>query len=90
MEILFYILALFIGYIVGRINHILGGHLPGPHHWIYGLILLMGGLFFIDNFFAILILFFGTGLFISDLKDFINLKFFGVDEVKEKKFLGID
>jgi hypothetical protein len=32
----------------------------------------------------------GLGLLISDLKDFFNLKFFGPDDIKVKKFWGVD
>ena len=33
---------------------------------------------------------FGLGLFISDLYDFLNLRFYGVDVVEEYKFWGFD
>ena len=91
MQILFYIISLFTGYAIGRIGHILWGHIKSPHHWIYGLIIMIiGRLFIVNNLFYILTIFFGLGLFISDLKDFINMKFYGVDDVKIKKFWGID
>lgn len=90
MEILLYIIILFAGFAVGRIGHILGGHLKDPHHWIYGLILIIGGFLFIHKFFAVSILIFGIGLFVSDLNDFLHMRFYGVDNVKIKKFWAID
>lgn len=89
-QILFYILMAFIGYAIGRISHILGGHLKSPHHWIYGLVLTIAGLFYYSNYWVVYIIVFGIGLFISDFKDFLNMKFYGVDDVKIKKFWGID
>ncbi len=89
-QILFYILIAFIGYAIGRIGHIYGGYLKAPHHWIYGLILIILGLIFYKNLLGLLVFFFGIGHFISDFKDFLHLKFYGVDEEGEKKFWGID
>ena len=37
-----------------------------------------------------LISFFGMGIFISDLNDFLNLKFYGVDTVSKFTFWNID
>ncbi len=37
-----------------------------------------------------LLIAFGVGHTISDLKDMVNLKFYGPDEVEVKKFWGID
>lgn len=90
MQILFYILIAFIGYAVGRIGHIYLGHIKSFHHWIYGLILMILGLIFRNNFIGLLAFSFGSGHFISDFKDFLHLKFYGVDEEGEKKFWGID
>jgi len=79
----------FTGYAIGRIGHIYWGHLKGPDHWIYGVLLFLPGLFFINQ--SIFFLFsFGAGLIISDLKDFFNLKLYGEDNVEIKKFLGVD
>lgn len=89
-QILIYLAIVFLGYVIGRIGHILGGHLKSPHHWIYGLILIIVGIIFRKNFWGILALSFGIGLFISDLRDFLSLRFYGVDDVKIKKFWGID
>lgn len=89
-QILFYILIAFIGYAIGRIGHIYGGQLKSPHHWIYGLILIIVGLIFYKYLLGTIAFYFGVGHFISDLKDFLQLKFYGVDEEGEKKFWGID
>ena len=83
----------FLGYVIGRIGHVLGGSLPAPHHWIYGLLLVILGavlLFVFKKFYGYYILMFGLGLFISDLYDFLNLRFYGVDIVEEYKFWGFD
>lgn len=85
-----YSLAIFVGFTIGRISHILGGDLASPHHWIYGLILIIIGLVFRKKSWGCWVFSFGLGLFISDLKDFFDLKFYGVDEVAIKRFWGID
>lgn len=90
MQIVFYVFLAFSGYAVGRISHIYGGHLNAPHHWIYGLILMILGAAFHRNNSGIAAFYFGAGLFISDLKDFLQLKFFGTDEPGPKRFWGID
>jgi len=79
----------FIAYAIGRIGHIYGGHLDGPDHWIWGVLLFIPGLF-IFNEWAFLMFAFGVGLIISDLKDFINLKFYGPDHVEKLRFWHID
>ncbi|KKQ73165.1 MAG: hypothetical protein US94_C0037G0009 [Berkelbacteria bacterium GW2011_GWB1_38_5] len=89
-QILIFLAILFLGFAVGRVGHILGGQLKSPHHWIYGLILIIVGIIFRKNTWGIWALSFGIGLFISDLKDFMTLKFYGVDDVKIKKFWEID
>ncbi len=90
MKIVLDVVILFLGYAVGRISHILGGHLKAPHHWIYGLILIIVGLIYRHSFIGILGLLFGFGLFVSDLKDFLALKFYGVDKPGPKKFWDVD
>ncbi|MBU3934352.1 hypothetical protein KKC00_00030 [Patescibacteria group bacterium] len=88
--ILFSAITLFSGYIVGRIGHIAGGHLKTPHHWIYGFVLIIIGYIYQYNSWGILILSFGAGFFISDLRDFLNLKFYGIDENTSKRFWDVD
>lgn len=90
MKLVFYALIIFASYAVGRIGHMLGGHLKAPHHWIYGAIALVIGIIFRHEEWGIYLLLFGIGFIISDLKDMINLRFYGVDDVKVKKFWGID
>jgi len=80
----------FLGYAIGRIGHILGGHTKSPHHWIYGLILVVGGIYFLKEYLGVIAVFFGLGVFVSDLNDFLHLKFYGVDDDGEKRFWGID
>ena len=90
MQILFYILIAFIGYSVGRIGHIYLGYTKSPHHWIYGLILIILGLIFYKQFLGLLALFFGIGHFISDFDDFLHLRFYGRNKDGRKRFWGID
>jgi hypothetical protein len=87
---IYFLLTAFAGYAIGRISHIYGGHLKSPHHWIYGLMLIVFGLIYRESPWGYFAVSFGIGHFISDLKDFMNLKFYGVDDVKIKKFWGID
>jgi len=90
MQILFYILISFVGYSIGRIGHVYWGYLKAPHHWIYGFFLMILGLIFYMIFLGLLVFFYGIGHFISDFKDFLHLKFYGVDKKGKKKFWGID
>ncbi len=82
-----------IGYLIGRIGHYYYGHkYDFLHHWIYGIILVIVGILadFEKSSTSFLLVSFGFGLFISDFKDFKNLKFYGRDTHPEKKFLGFD
>lgn len=90
LQIASYVSLAFVSYAVGRISHIYGGHLKAPHHWIYGLILMILGAAFHRHNLGKAVFYFGVGLFISDLEDFLQLKFFGVDEPGPKRFWGID
>lgn len=90
MKFIVYVLILFASYAIGRIGHILGGHLKAPHHWIYGVIFLIAGIVLYGKTIGMYLILSGAGLVISDLKNMVNLKFFGVDDVKVKKFWGID
>lgn len=82
----------FIGFSLGRIGHILGGRLPSPHHWIYALLIIILGFILRSKHpkLYLLIIAFGIGLFISDLKDFLNLQFYGADTVDKFVFWSID
>lgn len=75
----------FIGYIIGRTGDYYAGHWDFFHHWIYGVGLIILGLFT-----HIYLTFFGIGLFISDIKDFYNFEVFGPDKKTIKKFWGFD
>ncbi|MCX6764800.1 MAG: hypothetical protein NTU58_03845 [Candidatus Nealsonbacteria bacterium] len=71
-------------------GHIIFGYMDTPHHWIFGLILMILGLIFRKHFLGLLILYFGAGFFISDFNDFLQLKIIGPDEISKNKFWGID
>jgi hypothetical protein len=90
VEIIILILIGFIGYSVGRISHIVGGHLNVPHHWIYGLIMIVAGAIFYYDLLGRAVLLFGIGLFISDLIDFLELKIIGSEKEGKKRFWHID
>ena len=97
LNILNFLAAGFLGYLIGRwsdsyLNIWIGDPAWLPHHWIYGLILMIIGIFFFKNNLEIWIFSFGLGLFISDLKDFLDLKFFEPDgKTKEdRRFWHID
>jgi len=90
-----YLITLLAGFTAGRLGHIIGGDVAWiPHHWIFGLILILMGLFFIYvkkiKYFGLVLLLVGIGVFISDFKDFLALKFFGADDVSFRRFWGID
>ena len=97
LSIVNFLAAGFLGYVIGRfgdnyLNVWMGDPSWPPHHWIYGLALMIIGLFFFKNNLEIWIYSFGMGLFISDLKDFLDLKIIGSDK-KDKskiKFWHID
>ena len=82
---MFFITFLFLGFTIGRIGDKFGGHLNLPHHWIWGILIVVLGI----HTYNILIPF-GLGVFISDFKDFYSLKFWGKDEPKVWKFWNID
>ena len=89
-KIIIYIVIAFIGFVIGRIGHIVGGHLKAPHHWIYGLVLILTGIIFYQSKWGFYLISLGFGIFISDFQDFLAMKFYGIDNVKEKRFWGID
>ena len=83
-------ISAFLGYALGRIGHIYWGKVEGPHHWIYGLTLVIIGGKYYYGFYGLLALSIGLGVFISDLKDFLRLKFYGKDQPGKRRFWGID
>lgn len=90
MELVLLAVIAFGGFAIGRIGHILGGHLNTPDHWIYGVLAIIAGAVFYKHSWGQWLIAFGIGHTISDLKDMLNLKFYGPDDVEVKKFWGID
>ena len=89
------LMAAAAGYILGRIGHchindLIGNPAWVPHHWIYGALLIPTGTHLMTGFWGLVIVFFGIGHFISDLKDFLELKFFSPDAEGPKHFFHID
>lgn len=87
----------FLGYVIGRwgdnyLNFWIGDPHWLPDHWIYGLILMVIGSFMIESYWGPYIFSAGLGHFISDLKDFLNLKFYGSDnkDKSQRRFWHID
>lgn len=91
-NIVFSLIIGFIGFASGRIGHILGGTSVSPHHWIYALLIIILGLLLHSKYpkLHLFIIVFGIGLFISDLRDFLNLQFYGADTVTKFVFWSID
>ncbi len=97
LNLVYLILAAFIGYLIGRwgdnyLNIWMKDPNWLPHHWIYGLMMVIIGVFFFKGNLEVWISFFGAGLFVSDLKDFWDFKFFAPDgkTKKTRKFWHID
>jgi len=96
LQILFFLALVFIGYVIGRwsdsyLNIWMGDPFWAPHHWIYGIILIIAGLFFLEDYFLGIFLFsLGLGHFISDLNDFMDLKVFGSDGKDKMRFWDVD
>lgn len=90
ISIIYFLLSGFAGYVIGRwadnyLNFWIGDPHYLPDHWIYGLILMIVGPLLFATFFGWLVFAFGAGHFISDLKDFLNLKFYGSDNKDKTK-----
>lgn len=90
MEVILLAGLTFLGYVIGRIGDWYGGHLDAPHHWIHGLLMFAMGLLFYTTVLGDVSSSFGVGLFVSDFKDFMDMKFWGPDDKKEKKFWAFD
>lgn len=88
--LLIILITCFIGFAVGRFGDKWGGHLNTPHHWIYGLVLIILGIIFFQHDLGLASLGFGIGHFISDLDDFLHLRIYGPDEPHEWKFWSVD
>ena len=96
LPILVIFISAFAGYVIGRwgdnyVNFWIKDPAWIPDHWIYGLALMIIGLF-LKGEYKFAIFSFGFGLFVSDLKDFLNLKFYGSDhkDRDKKRFWHID
>ncbi len=97
LSIINFFVAGFLGYLIGRwsdyyLNFWIKDPNWTPHHWIYGLLLMIIGLYFLKNYFGIWIFSFGIGHFISDLKDFLYFRFIGSDNKtkEDRRFWHID
>lgn len=97
ISITIFLTITFLGYLLGRwgdyyLNFWLKDPSWAPHHWIYGFILVIIGIFYFKNNLGLPIISFGIGLFISDLKDFLDLKFIGPDNKNknQRRFWHID
>jgi len=82
----------FLGFVFGRWTHVylnvwLGNPAWALHHWIFGLIVVLAGSIFFKETYIIM---FGIGYFMSDLRDFLYLRFVGRDDDSRKKFWHID
>jgi len=92
-----FLLAAFLGYLIGRwgdyyLNFWMKDPSWAPHHWIYGFILVIIGPLLFGNDFGLWLACFGFGLFISDLKDFLDFKIIGKDnkDKSQRRFWHID
>jgi hypothetical protein len=97
LSVINFFMAAFLGYLIGRwgdyyLNFWLKDPSWAPHHWIYGLILIVISLLFLKDNLELWTISFGAGLFVSDLKDFLELKFIGKDnkDKSERRFWHID
>jgi len=97
LDIVNFLIAGFLGYVIGRfsdnyVNIWIGDPKWIPHHWIPGFLLMIIGITFFQNNLQLWIFSFGLGLFISDFKDFLDLKTFEKDgKTKEtRRFWNID
>jgi len=83
------LISAFGGFASGRLGDKYGGHINAPHHWIYGLILIVIGILWFHSWLGLPCLAYGVGLFISDLNDFLQLRIWGVDKPHQWKFWSI-
>ena len=99
MEIIVLLTITFIGYIVGRVSHIIGGQLGDrgvdvkywPHHWVFGVLAIIIGALLYEKDFGKWFVAFGVGHIISDLNDLIKGRVFDTSQEPDiKKFWGTD
>lgn len=89
------LIILFLGYAAGRFGHKylnvwMKNPTWAPHHWIPAVFIVLLGLMFPENPYRWYLVAFGSGLFVSDLKDFLHFRFFEPDDDSPKRFWGID
>jgi len=93
---LFELVVTFIGFALGRYGDKYLGNLeklwiiPNPHHWIWGALLIFLGGFGSTSFLGLTSICFGIGVFVSDLNDFLHLRFFGEEPPHQWKFWHIN
>jgi len=96
-------IALFLGFALGRFGDKYLGYLewiwfiPVPHHWMWLLLPLaiFGGYWILKrktpgSFLGYFLLLFCIGLFVSDLNDFLNMRFFGPEPPHIWRFWSIE
>ena len=86
---------LFLGYLVGRWMHVYLNMWTGngnwfPHHWIIGVLMILGGYIYKRTKWGNWVMLLGIGFFISDFNDFYHLRTFQPDAGGAKKFWGVD
>ncbi len=91
---LFNLVLIFVGFVIGRWGHVYLNVWTGnvgwfPHHWIIG-VLMMVVSYFIKGSWGNYIFWLGLGLFISDFNDFVHFQTFQPDAEGTKKFWGVD
>lgn len=91
MQILIYIVVALGGYILGRLGHKYGGHWRYvPHHWIYGILLIIIGAIYYQYPIALYLVSVGVGVAISDLYDLLHFRIHIPDQDPQKTFFGFD
>lgn len=85
------LLIIFIGFAIGRLGDKYFGYLHwAPHHWMWGVLLIIIGLILRNSLLGIGAISFGIGHFVSDLNDFLHMRFFGKEPPHKWKFWNID
>jgi len=91
VKTVFFLLCAFGGYLIGRIGDHYGGQTNTPHHWTYGLIMIiLGVVCFGDYYWRAIFVAGGLGSFVSDLNDFLHLRLYGPDVTDNHRFWDID
>ncbi len=85
------LLSFMPGFLIGRAGHYyLGYRTKCIHHWIYGALIMLASVFYVRDEYSMPLLFFGAGVFISDLNDFFHFRIYGRDMQEKTRFWGID